>query len=125
MTRPLVSSLAGSLDAQQRAIADAGDFAGPRAARRDDVDDRRRAVRLFVPFGRPRQKFAVAVAAGDVGEHDRRQRAGVVQPFAPAVDVAFVGKFAQHAFERGAVGILGAEGARDFARADLAGCARG
>ena len=33
---------AGSFDAQQRAIADAGDFAGPGAARRDDVDDRRR-----------------------------------------------------------------------------------
>ena len=59
--------------------------AGARA-RRDDADDGRRAMRLLVPFGRPRQKFAVAVAAGDVGEHDRRQGAGMMQPLAAAVD---------------------------------------
>ncbi len=117
--------VAGSLDADQRAVADAGDFARPGAARRGDADDRRRAVRLFVPFGRPRQKFAVAVAAGDVGEHDGRQRAGVMQPLAPAVDLTFVGEFAQHAVERGAVGILGAEGARDLARCRPCRCARG
>ena len=48
------------------------------------------------------------------------KRAGVMQPFAPPLDMAFIGEFAQHAIERGAVGILGAEGARDLARADLA-----
>ena len=120
MTRPVVSS-AGSLDAQQRAVADAGDFSGPGAAGGGDADDRRRAVGFLVPFGRARQQFAVAVAAGDVGEHDRRQGAGVMQPLAALLDVSVVGEFAQHALERRAVGILGAEGARDLARADLAG----
>ena len=121
MTRPLVSSSPRSLDPQQRAVADAGDFAGPRAAQRGNADDRWRAVGLFVPFGRPRQQLAVAVAAGNVGEHDRRQGAGVMQPLSAPLDVALVGELAQHALERRAVGILGAEGARDLARADLAG----
>ena len=110
----------GSLDADQRAVADAGDFAGPGAARRRDMDDGRRAMRFLVPFGRPRQQFAVAIAAGDVGQHDWRQGAGVMQALAAPVDQAFVGDFAQHAVERGAVGVLGAERARNFARADLA-----
>ena len=67
----------------QRAVADAGDFAGLGAARRYDADDRRRAVRVLVPFGRPRQQLAVGVAAGDVGEHHRGQGAGMMQAFAP------------------------------------------
>ena len=66
-------------------------------------------MRLFVPFGGPRQKFAIAVAAGDVGKHDGRQCAGVMQPFAPPVDVTFVGQFAQHAIE-------GAPGRRSWRR---------
>ncbi len=37
------------------------------------------------------------------------------------LDMAFVGEVAQHLLERGAVGILEAEGAGDFAGADLAG----
>ena len=45
----------------------------------------------------------------------------MMQPLAPPLDVAFVGKFAQHALERRPVGILGAECARDLARADFAG----
>ena len=120
MTRPL-RFLAGALDAQQRAVADAGDFTRPGAARGGDVDDRGRAVRLLVPFGRPRQQFAVAVAAGDVGEHDRRQGAGAVQPLPVPFDMTAFGQLAQHALECGAVGILGAEGARDLAGADIAG----
>ena len=112
--------VAGALDADQRAIADAAGFTRLRPARRDDVDDRRRAMRLLVPFGRPRQEFAVEVAAGNVGEHDGRQRAGVMQPLPAAVDAAFVGELAQHAVERGAVGVLGAEGLGDLARRDLA-----
>ena len=36
-------------------------------------------------------------------------------------DRAFVGELAQHALERGAVGVLQAEGARDLALADFAG----
>ena len=37
------------------------------------------------------------------------------------LDVAVVGEFAQHVLELGAVGVLGAEFARDLAGADLAG----
>ena len=44
-----------------------------------------------------------------------------MQLLAAALDAAFVGELAQHALERGAVGVLQAEGARDLARADLAG----
>ena len=78
-------------------------------------------MRLLVPFGRNRDQLAVAVALGDVGEHDGGQRAGVVQLLAAALDHAVVGELAQHALERGAVGVLQAEGARDLAHADLAG----
>jgi hypothetical protein len=85
-----------------------------------DADDRRRAVGLFVPLGRSGHELAVAVAAGDVRKNDRWQSAGVMQPFAVAIDPAFIGQIAQHTLERGTIGILGAEGARDFADADLA-----
>ena len=51
----------------------------------------------------------------------RGQGAGVMQLLAAALDAAFVGQFAQHALERGAVGVLQPEGAGDLARADLAG----
>jgi len=44
----------------------------------------------------------------------------VVQAFAQTIDLARVGKLAQHAIERGAVGVLGAKCARDLARANLA-----
>src|ERR1700761_1685454 len=111
---------AGALDTTQRAIADAGGFARPHPARRDNADDGRGAVSLFVPFGRPRQELAVAVAASDVGNHNRRQRTGAMQLFAPPLDMAFVGEFAKHALERGAVGVLGPEGAGDLACADPA-----
>ena len=63
-----VAVVAGFLDPQQRAVADAGDLAGRVLARRMDADFRRLAVRLLVPFGRHRDQFAVAVALGDVGE---------------------------------------------------------
>src|SRR5271156_2542772 len=59
-------------------------------------------------------------AGGDVGNDHGRQRAGMMQPLALAIDLARLGKLAQHPVERGAVGILGAEGARDLARANLA-----
>jgi hypothetical protein len=77
------------------------------------------SMRMLVPFGRPRQQLAVFIASGDVGEDDRRQRAGVMQAFAAPVDAAVLGEFAQHAIERRAVGVLGAELARDLARGDL------
>jgi hypothetical protein len=43
-----------------------------------------------------------------------------MEPLAPAIDPAFIGQIAQHALERGAIRILGAERARDFSDADLA-----
>jgi hypothetical protein len=110
----------GSLDAKERTVANARDLVGAGVARCTDVDDRRCAVDLFVPLGRAGQQFAIAVAAGDVGENDWRQSSGVMQPFAPVIDAAFIGQIAQHALERGAICILGAERARDFADADLA-----
>ena len=45
----------------------------------------------------------------------------MVQLLAALLDAALVGELAQHALERGAVGVLEAEGARDLAGADLAG----
>ena len=117
--------VAGMFDADQRAVADAAGLARLRPPRRYDMDHRRGAVRLLIPLGGARQKLAIAVAPGNVGQHDRRQRAGLVQALAPAIDVAVIGKLAQHAVERGAVGILGAEGFGDLARATLARCARG
>ena len=60
--------LARSLDADQRAIADAACLAGSGPAWCRNMDDRSLAMGLFVPFGGPRQKLAIAVAAGDVGK---------------------------------------------------------
>ena len=111
----------GFLDTQQHAVADAGGLAGPRLARSVDADLRRRPVRVFVPFVGRGDQLAVAVARGDVGEHGRGQRAGMVQLLAAFLDRAFVGEFAQHALEFGAHGVLQAEGAGDLAGADLAG----
>jgi hypothetical protein len=45
----------------------------------------------------------------------------MVQLLAPALDASVVGQFAQHGLEGGPIGILEAEGARDLARADMAG----
>ena len=78
-------------------------------------------MRVLVPFGRRGDQFAVGVAAGDVGERDRRQRAGVMQLLALAFDAAFVGQFAQQALELDPAVVLQIEGAGDFAGADLAG----
>ena len=82
---------AGLLDAQQRAVTDAGDFARLGSARGLNADFRRRAVRLLVPFGRDRDELAIAVARADVGHHDVRQRARMMQLLAPALDLALVG----------------------------------
>jgi len=109
------------LEIMERAVADAGDFARPGAARAGDADDRRSAVRLFIPFRGPGQELAVGVAAGDVGDHYGGQRPGMMQALTPPFDVAFVGKLAQHALERRPVGIFGAECPRNLARADFAG----
>ena len=50
-----------------------------------------------------------------------RQRSGMMQFLVPALDLAGIRHLAQHALELGAVGILQAEGAGNFARADFAG----
>ncbi len=76
---------------------------------------------LGVPFVGHRDQFAVGVAPGDVGEDDAGQHAGMVELLAALLDMALVGEVAQHLFEGGAVRILEAEGAGDFAGADLAG----
>src|SRR5262249_48150261 len=54
-------------------------------------------------------------------EHHGRQRAGGVQFLATALDASVIGEFSKHCLECGAVGVLEPEGARDLARADLAG----
>lgn len=66
-------------------------------------------------------ELAVAVARGDVGHHNVGKGAGSVQLLMAALDNAVVGELAQHALERGAVGVLEPEGARDLAGADFAG----
>ena len=111
----------GFFDPQQRAVADAGDFAGTGLAHGADVDFRGAAVRFLVPFGRDGDQLAVAVAGGDVGHHDVGEGAGTVQLLVAALDNAGVGELAQHALEGGAVGVLEPEGARDLAGADFAG----
>jgi hypothetical protein len=117
---PAHGIVAAALDAKKRAVADASDSAWSCAARRDDADDGRGAVGILVPLGWPGQQFAVAIPAGDVGEHDRGQGAGRAEALAAPLDLTFVGQLAQHAVERGTVGVLGTEGAGDFARANLA-----
>src|SRR5207244_5479240 len=73
-----------------------------------------------VPFGGSGEQFAVGVAAGDVGDHGGRQGGGLVD-LPPALgDGAVIGEFAQDALQLDAVGILQAELAGDFPRADLA-----
>ena len=47
----------------------------------------------------------------------------MMQLAAAGFDAAFVGKLAQHFLERDAVCVFQSEGARNFARADLAGIA--
>jgi len=112
--------LAGLLGAHQHAVVDAGHLARFGAPRRHDADFRRGAVRLFVPFGRHGDQFAVRVAARDVGHDDRRQVAATVELLALALDLAAVGEIAQQTFQLG-ISRLEAERARDLALADLPG----
>ena len=89
--------VAAILDPQQDAVADAGNLVRPRAAWNPDADLRGGAVLGLIPFGRDRDQFAVAVARGDVGDHDMGQGPGMVQLLAALLDAALVGKLAQHA----------------------------
>ena len=43
-----------------------------------------------------------------------------MQAFASPIDPAFVGQLAKHALKRGAIGVLGAKGLRDFPDPDFA-----
>ena len=113
--------LTGFFDPEQRPVADAGDFARPWPAPCCDPDSRYRAVGVLVPFGRRGDQLAVVVAAGDVGQRDLGQGAGMVQLLALGLDAAFVGELAQHALQLDAAVVLQIEGAGDLARADLAG----
>src|SRR6185312_8580465 len=117
MTYVLIHRL---LNAQQHAVAEAGRGAAARVARHDDADLRRGAVRLLVPFVRRGNEVAVAVARRDVREHGRGQGAGMMQLLVASLDGASVGEIAQHALQVRAQRVLQAEGAGDFARADLA-----
>jgi hypothetical protein len=109
-----------AFDADEGAIADSGSFIRAGTARRGNMDDWRRAAKVFVPLGWTRNKLAIVVAAGYVGEYHGRQAAGVMQPLTATIDAAFIGELAQHAFERSAIRIFGTEGARELANAHLA-----
>ena len=118
-----IVGIADLFDPQQGAVADAGALARLCAAVALQPDLRRRAMRLLVPLGRGRDEFAVAVAGGDVGHDDIWQRAGAVQLLARPRNLAAFRQLLQRASERGAVGALEAEGARNLAGADLSGLA--
>src|ERR1700722_3471959 len=74
---------------------------------------------FLIPFGGGGDQLAVAVAAGDVGHHGRRQRRGLVDFLALLGNGAGVGEFAQDALQLDAVGVLQSEFPRDLAGADF------
>src|SRR5262249_30358330 len=127
MTRPVwrVGSAFSPLSATRREAGSAAPAVslGPRPRRKRPrvVGRGAGAVLGLVPLGGKRDQLAIGIARGDVGDHNRGQGPGVMQLLAAALDAAFVGELAQHALERGAVGVLQAEGAGDLAGADLAG----
>ena len=94
---------------------------GLRPARNVDADFGRFAVFDLVPFGRNGEQFAVAVATRDIGQQGCGQGFGLADFLAALLDDAFVRELAQQLLQRGAVGVLEAELARDLTRADLAG----
>ena len=112
-----VARFAGLLDPQQGAVADAGDLVRTAPARNAYANPRSRAVLHLVPFARQRDQLAVRISLRDIREHHGRQRSRVMQFLAATLDLALVRELAQHAPELGAVGILHAEGAGDFAGA--------
>src|SRR5262245_2348352 len=67
----------GHVDAEQHAIAEAGSFAWPGLARRQNAYFGRGAVRVLVPFVGCRDEIAVAIARGHVGENGGGKGAGV------------------------------------------------
>src|SRR5262245_7292299 len=111
----------GHFDAEQHAIAEAGSFAWPGLARRENAYFGCRAVRVLVPFVWCRDEIAVAIARGHVGDNGGGKGAGVMQFLAPSFDRSFVCELAQQTLQIGAHCVLQAEGAGDLTGADLAG----
>ena len=75
---------------------------------------------LRVPLGRHRDQLAVPVALRDVGQHDGRQLAGLVDALAAPVDDALDFEVLQHLLQPDPVAALDVEALRDLALADLA-----
>src|SRR5690606_11102050 len=72
-------------------------------------------------FGRLAGELAIAVAAHDLDDADRRQVARADQAAAPALDLPVFGKLAENGVQRRAVAALDAERIGDVAPAGLAG----
>ena len=95
----IVVRLTGLLDPDQRTVVDAGGLAGLRAARR------LRCGFSAAPRAPPRpirsapRSVRRRLAARDLGQHDRGEGAGAAQLAAAALDLAVVGKFAQHVLQ--------------------------
>ena len=118
--RRLARRLGVELDTHQDARAD------PRRGRRvasgprsTHEDARRRSV--LAPFGGPGDEFAVPVALGDIGDHERRQAALHDKGLAAARDRALVLEVLDEKLEAGLGVALHAEGAGDVALGDMGG----
>src|ERR1700739_1908313 len=110
-------SLRCLLDPQQGAITDACRLAG--AAHRPDRDLGGETMELFIPFRGICDQLAVAIFRDHVGDHDRRQRARVMQPLALACELAFLGELAQQGLKFSSIRTRNPERARNFSIADL------
>ena len=116
----LVFVIAGN--AQKGAIIDSRcGLARFGAAREGDEDARRGAVIRRIPIGGNGDQLAILVARDDIGEHHGRQHVLAGQALALAIDHAFLLELLEQMLEEDPVTTLDAEGARDFAAADLAG----
>ena len=98
----------------------AGGSADARFSRRENRDARKWAE-FLVPLDGHGDQVAVAVAGGDVGEHDLGQGAGLVQALARALDRAFQLQLLEDFLQHNLVVAANAEGAGDLALADLVG----
>ncbi len=94
--------------------------AGTRLSGRENNYSRQRAE-VLLPLGGRGDQVAVAVAGDDVGKHDLRQRAFLVQACSRALDLAVDFQFFQDFFQKDLVVAANAEGAGDLALADLCG----
>src|SRR6185295_7778077 len=88
-------------DAQQRAVADAGNGAVTRTAPKGEADLGRLAMRGRVPFGGLGDKLAVPVATGDLADDDFRQSTRNLKAAVIAIDLTLVPQSAQQAVQFG------------------------